>query len=127
MKIPLSWISLYSDISEIITKKSSKEIAHYFSTHTAEIDGIEDIFLDRVVVGKVISCKKHPESKKLSIVEVHVGNENTTILTGAANIIDAKYVAVALVGAVLPGDFTIGERIMAGMNSRGMICSIDEL
>lgn len=127
MKIPLSWISLYSDISEIITKKSSKEIAHYFSTHAAEIDGIEDIFLDRVVVGKVISCKKHPESKKLSIVEVHVGNENTTILTGAANIIDAKYVAVALVGAVLPGDFTIGERMMAGMNSRGMICSIDEL
>lgn len=40
---------------------------------------------------------------------------------------DATYVAVAMVGAVLPGDFVIGERMMAGMMSRGMICSDDEL
>lgn len=105
-----------------------KELAHEYSIHTAEIDGIEEHFLDKVVVGKVLSCEKHPESKKLSIVRVYLGEHGEeTILTGAANIVDTTYVAVAIVGAVLPGDFTIGERMMAGMMSRGMICSDDEL
>lgn len=51
----------------------------------------------------------------------------TTILTGAPNISEATYVPVALVGAVLGGDFTIGDRMMAGMMSRGMICGADEI
>ncbi len=128
MKTPLSWISLYTPLTELIEKTPLKSLAHEYSIHTAEIDGIENHTIDHVVVGKVISCDKHPESKKLSIVVVNIGNgETTTILTGAANIIDATYVPVALVGAVLPGDFTIGERMMAGMMSRGMICSDDEL
>jgi phenylalanyl-tRNA synthetase beta chain len=128
MKTPLSWISLYTPLESLLAKHSTKELAHEYSIHTAEIDGIEEHFLDKVVVGKVISCEKHPESKKLSIVRVNLGNiGEETILTGAANIVDTIYVAVAVVGAVLPGDFVIGERMMAGMMSRGMICSDDEL
>lgn len=128
MQIPLSWISLYTDLSNLIAKKSIKDIAHEYSIHTAEIDGIEEHFIDKVVVGKVLSCEKHPESKKLSIVKVYLweyGEE--TILTGAANIADATYVPVAMVGAVLPGDFVIADRMMAGMMSRGMICGADEI
>ncbi len=98
MKTPLSWISLYAPLSELLRDHSLKSLAHEYSIHTAEIDGIEDHFIDKVVVGKVLSCEKHPESKKLSIVEVLVGeDEKTIILTGAANITDAKYVPVALV------------------------------
>ena len=108
MKTPLSWISLYTPLQDLIAKHSLKELAHEYSIHTAEIDGIEEHFLDKVVVGKVLSCEKHPESKKLSIVRVTLGEHGEeTILTGAANIVDATYVAVAMVGAVLPGDFTI--------------------
>lgn len=127
MKIPLSWVSLYSDIWKVIAEKSIKEIAHYYSTHTAEVEGVEHLFFDKVVIGKVLSCEKHPDSKKLSIVQVSVGTETSTILTGAPNVIDATYVAVARIGAVLPWNFTIGERMMAGMKSSGMICSLDEL
>ncbi len=128
MKIPLSWISLYSPVQTLIEQYGIKKLAHEYSIHTAEIDGIEEHFLDKVVVGKVLSCEKHPDSKKLSIVRVNLGEHGEeTILTGAANIIDATYVAVAIVGAVLPGDFVIGERIMAGMMSRGMICGADEI
>ena len=128
MKTPLSWISLYTPLAPLLKKHTIKELAHEYSIHTAEIDGIEEHFLDKVVIGKVLSCEKHPESKKLSIVEVLIGwDEKTIILTGAANIVDATYVAVATVGAILPGDFVIGERMMAGMMSRGMICSDDEL
>jgi phenylalanyl-tRNA synthetase beta chain len=128
MKIPLSWISLYADISPLISKHAIKDLAHEYSIHTAEIDGIEDDFIDKVVVGKVLSCEKHPDSKKLSIVEVDLGEHGkTTILTGAPNISEATYVPVAMVGSVLPGDFSIGERMMAGMMSRGMICGDDEI
>ena len=76
----------------------------------------------------MIACEKHPDSKKLSIVRVNIGNnEEETILTGAPNISEATYVPVALVGAVLGGDFTISDRMMAGMMSRGMICGADEI
>jgi len=128
MKTPLNWISLYTPLQSLIKKQSITELAHEYSIHTAEIDGIEEHFLDKVVVGKVISCEKHPDSKKLSIVRVNIGNnQEETILTGAPNISEATYVPVALVGAVLGGDFTISERMMAGMMSRGMICGADEI
>jgi phenylalanyl-tRNA synthetase beta chain len=75
-----------------------RELAHEYSIHTAEIDTLDEHFLDKVVIGRVISCARHPESKKLSIVEVEMGTLGTTIiLTGAENIKDATYVAVATV------------------------------
>ena len=123
MKTPLNWISLYTDLSQLITRSSTKSIAHEYSIHTAEIDGIEEHRIDMVVVGKVLSCEKHPDSTKLSIVRVGLGEHGEeTILTGAPNIIEATYVPVAMVGTQLSPDFTIGERKMAGMISRGMIC-----
>lgn len=128
MKTPLSWISLYTPLDTLLGQKTIKELAHLYSIHTAEIDDIIPHTLEKVVVGKVISTERHPESKKLSIVRVHLGEHGEeTILTGAENITSAIYVPVAMVGAVLGGDFVIGERKMAGMISRGMICSDDEL
>ena len=128
MKTPLNWISLYTDISPLIAKSNTKDLAHEYSTHTAEIDGIIEHRIDKVVVGKVLSCEKHPDSTKLSIVRVALGEHGEeTILTGAPNIVDATYVPVAMVGAKLSEDFVIGERKMAGMISRGMICGADEI
>lgn len=128
MKTPLNWISLYTDLSPLTAKTSTKEIAHEYSIHTAEIDGIDEHRIDKVVVGKVLSCEKHPESTKLSIVRVSLGEHGEEIiLTGAPNIVDATYVPVAMVGAELAPDFTISERRMAGMVSRGMICGADDI
>ncbi len=72
MKTPLNWISLYTPLASLINKQSSIELAHEYSIHTAEIDGIDSHFLDKVVIGKVVTCEKHPDSKKLSIVEVQI-------------------------------------------------------
>lgn len=127
MKTPLNWITLYTNIEKTLKNTSIKDLAHEYSIHTAEIDGIEEYRIDKVVIGKVLSCTKHPDSTKLSICEVDVGTEKTVILTGAPNIVDATYVPVAVVGAQLAHDFTIGERKMAGMISRGMICGADEI
>ena len=98
MKTPLNWISLYTDISDTITKHAIKDLAHEYSIHTAEIDGIEEHHIDKVVVGRVLSCEKHPDSTKLSIVRIALGEYGEeTILTGAPNIVDATYVPVAVV------------------------------
>lgn len=70
MRIPLSWISLYTPLDTLFHKHSPKELAHEYSIHTAEIDGIDEYGLDKVVVARVISSTKHPDSKKLSIVRV---------------------------------------------------------
>lgn len=128
MKTPLNWISLYTPLTSLLAKDSIKHLAHEYSVHTAEIDGIEDHRIDKVVVGRVLSCEKHPDSTKLSIVRVDLGEHGEeTILTGAPNIPNATYVPVAMVGAQLSEDFVIGERKMAGMISRGMICGADEI
>lgn len=108
MKTPLSWISLYTPIQTLLNEQSVTDLAHTYSIHTAEVDDIIDTNIDRVVVGKVLSCEKHPESKKLSIVRVYLGEHGEEIiLTGAANVVDATYVAVAMVGATLGEGFTI--------------------
>lgn len=129
MKTPLSWLNIYTPIADLIAEKGVITLAHEYSIHTAEIDDIIPHFIDKVVVGKVISCEKHPDSKKLSIVRVNLGEHGEeTILTGAENIVNATYVPVAMVGAELDGgNFVIGERKMAGMMSRGMICAEDEI
>lgn len=129
MKTPLSWISLYTPLSNLQNKFSITELAHKYSIHTAEIDDIFEHNIEKIIIGKVISTEKHPDSKKLSIVQVDLGKElgTETILTGAENIVHAKYVPVAIVGAVLGEDFEINERKMAGMISRGMICGDNEI
>lgn len=80
-----------------------------------------------IVVGYVKECVKHPESHKLSICQVDVGNEVRQILCGAPNVREGIYVAVALEGAVLPNGITIKKAKLAGMDSNGMICSLGEL
>lgn len=129
MKTPLSWINIYTNISDLQKNNSTTELAHEYSIHTAEIDDIIEHNLEKIVIGKVISCEKHPDSTKLSICRVFLGDDlgEETILTGAPNIVDAIYVPVAIVGAKLSEDFVIGERKMAGMISRGMICAEDEI
>lgn len=85
-----------------------------------------------VVLGKIVSCEKHPDADSLSVCQVNVGgSENLLIVCGAPNAAAAfeqdMLVPVALIGAVLPGDFKITARKLRGIESQGMICSISEL
>jgi phenylalanyl-tRNA synthetase beta chain len=54
-----------------------------------------------------VSCEKHPDADKLNVCQIDVGSGTRQIVCGAANVVDAEYVAVATIGAVLPGDFPI--------------------
>ena len=103
MKIPLAWVSLYSDVQPLLTEKGLKELAHLYSIHTAEIDGSEQINLEeQVVIARVVSTRPHPDSDHLNLVEVDCGPLGIKhIVCGATNVIGAQYVPVAMVGARL--------------------------
>ena len=129
MKLPLGWIGLFSNVSDLVAKTPAKDLAHQYSIHTAEIESIEHAgSLDKVVVARVVSAERHPESTKLWICVVDQGSHGQeTILTGAQNVRVGGYVPVAMIGARLSAEFEISERKMAGMISRGMICGADEI
>lgn len=124
MKVSKSFLSDYVDISDIDYHKLAEKMV--FAGN--EYESIEPICnAKNLVVGEILECKKHPDSTKLSICKVDLGNgEVVQILCGAPNVVDAKKVIVAKVGAVLSG-IEIKKAKLAGMESNGMICSLAEL
>lgn len=87
MRVPFHLLSLYTDIDTLIEKYSLSDLAHEYSVHTAEIDGMESYVNNPgVVVGKILSSEKHPESSKLWICQVDLGAKGITqILTASPN------------------------------------------
>jgi phenylalanyl-tRNA synthetase beta chain len=83
---------------------------------------------NNVVVGFIEEVGDHPNADSLKVAKVNVGKEELQqIVCGGTNLTDQIYVAVALPGAVLPGDFTIQPVKLRGVESNGMICHLSEL
>lgn len=106
---------------------STEEIADRLTNAGLEVEGISTIIQGtQLVVGHVLECVPHPDSDHLHVTQVNVGSHVEQIVCGAANIAKDQYVVVALVGAELPG-LSIKETSIRGVESRGMICSLNEL
>lgn len=126
MKLPMSWLSDYTDISGI----SPKEYADKLTMTGSKVEGVENLGADitKVVVGKVEACEMHPDSDHLHVCMVDVGeDEPIQIVCGAPNVAVGQKVPVALNGSTLPGDIKIKKGKLRGVMSNGMICSHDEL
>lgn len=81
-----------------------------------------------VVVAQILEAQKHPDADKLQICKVDAGSgEILQIVCGAPNAKAGIKIPCALVGAKLPGDFTIKEAKLRGVASFGMLCSAKEL
>ncbi len=124
MKAPLSWLKDYVDINVDI-----KEYADLMTMSGSKVEGIEHIGQDisKVVVGRIIALEKHPNADKLQVANVDVGDSVIQVVTGAQNIKVGDYVPVALVGAKLPTGVEIEKTNFRGLESYGMLCSIQEL
>lgn len=124
MLVPVKWLKEYVDLDVEI-----KELADELTLSGSHVESI--ISLDRniknVVVGKILTIKKHPDADKLLLLNVDVGRERLQIITGAINIKEGDYVPVALVGALLPNNVRIKKSKLRGIDSFGMLCSFDEL
>ena len=124
MKVKLNWLNELVDLSDL----STEEIVNKLSLYSTEIEGVEKVLSGtNLVIGHVLTCVDHPNSDHLHICTVDVGEEVLQIVCGAPNIKADMYVIVAKVGACLPGDFTIKKSKIRGVESFGMICSLQEL
>ncbi len=124
MIVTRSWLNEFIDLSKV----TNETLYETFNAIGLEVDSINQIEIEsKVVVGKILSCEKHPDADKLNVCQIDVGTETKQIVCGAANVVDAEYVAVATVGAVLPGDFAIKDAKLRGVESAGMVCASSEL
>ena len=124
MIVTKAWLNEFIDLSEVTHEK----LYETFNSIGLEVDSINQITIpQKVVVGKIISCEKHPDADKLNVCQIDVGSEQLQIVCGAANVVDAKFVAVAKVGSVLPGNFHIKDAKLRGVESAGMVCASSEL
>jgi phenylalanyl-tRNA synthetase beta chain len=109
---------------------STHELSEQLSMAGLEVDGVEAVAgeFSGVVVGEVVECGQHPDADKLQVTKIDVGaDELLDIVCGAPNCRQGIKVAVAKVGAVLPGNFKIKKAKLRGQPSFGMLCSFSEL
>lgn len=123
MKLSTNFVKDYVDINVDL-----KQLAEDMTNVGNEYDSCENLInATNLVVGEVLECEMHPDSDHLHVCKVDVGKEVLQIVCGAPNVRKGLKVIVALVGAVLPGDFKIKKGNIRGVESNGMICSIAEL
>ncbi|MDE7263092.1 MAG: phenylalanine--tRNA ligase subunit beta [Anaeroplasmataceae bacterium] len=125
MKISKNWLKDYLNLDEI----TDDELHHRISFHVCEIESYKKLVnATSLSIGKVVECVMHPDSDHLHICQVEIRpGEVSQIVCGAPNVCAGVKVIVALPGAVLPGDFKIKPSKIRGVESFGMLCSLQEL
>lgn len=126
MKLPMSWLNDYTDITGV----TAKEYADKLTMTGSKVEGVENIGeqINKVVAGKVLECEPHPDSDHLSVCKVDAGTgEILQIVCGAPNVKADIIVPVALHGSTLPGGIKIKKGKLRGVLSNGMLCSHEEL
>ncbi|MDF4798275.1 phenylalanine--tRNA ligase subunit beta, partial [Vibrio parahaemolyticus] len=125
MKFSESWLREW--VNPAVT---TDELTHQITMAGLEVDDVLPVAgsFTGVKVGHVVECGQHPDADKLRVTKVDVGEEELLdIVCGAHNCRQGLKVAVATVGAVLPGDFKIKKAKLRGQPSHGMLCSFTEL
>ena len=125
MKASKNWLSDYLDLS----KYSDEELFKQINFHINEIESYKKLVeATNLTIGHVLDCIPHPDSDHLHVCQVEISNGVVSqIVCGAPNVDKDKYVIVALPGAVLPGGFKIKPSKIRGVESNGMLCSLQEL
>ncbi len=136
MNTPLSWIKAYVPELEC----TEQEYMDAMTMSGTKVEGYEkfDADLDKIIVGRIEKIEKHPDADKLVVCQVAIDEEGTTtqIVTGAQNVKEGQKVPVVLDGGRVAGGHD-GKRVegglkikkgkLRGVESNGMMCSIEEL
>lgn len=125
MKVSLNWLSRFVKIDEI----SPEDLANKLTFAGVEVESVSHLAkATNLVIGKILSCEKHPDSDHLHILQVDEGKKYGVhqIVCGAPNARAGLKVIVAREGAVLPL-LTIEKSEIRGQTSDGMCCALYEL
>ncbi|MCI6021724.1 MAG: phenylalanine--tRNA ligase subunit beta [[Bacteroides] pectinophilus] len=134
MNTSLNWIKAYVPGLEC----TDQEYMDAMTLSGTKVEGYKalDADLDKIVVGQIVSVEKHPDADKLVICQVNVGKETIQIVTGAPNVVVGMKVPVVLDGGRVAGGhdgskteggIKIKKGKLRGVESNGMMCSIEEL
>jgi phenylalanyl-tRNA synthetase beta chain len=125
VKITYAWMREFVPLAV-----TPAELATQLTLAGLEVESVTPVAapFSGVFVGEVLASKRHPDADKLSVCEVTTDGENRLqIVCGAQNVRAGLKVAVAMVGAQLPGDVRIRRAKIRGAESNGMLCSAREL
>ena len=135
MNTSLSWIKAYVPDLDV----TAQEYTDAMTLSGTKVEGYEklDADLDKIVVGQIDKIEKHPDADKLIICQVNIGTETIQIVTGAPNVKEGDKVPVVLDGGRVAGGHEPGQKVaggvkikkgkLRGVESNGMMCSIEEL
>lgn len=137
MNTPISWIKAYVPDLDCTTQ----EYVDAMTLSGTKVEGYTELDknLEKIVVGKILKIEKHPDADKLIICQVQITEEGEQIqiVTGAPNVKEGDKVPVVLVGGRVAGSahdnephpdgIKIKKGKLRGVESFGMMCSIDEL
>ena len=134
MNTSLSWIKAYVPDLDV----TAQEYADAMTLSGTKVEGYEklDADLDKIVIGRIEKIEKHPDADKLVVCQVNIGTGTTQIVTGAPNVFEGAKVPVVLDGGRVagghdgsktPGGIKIKKGKLRGVESNGMMCSIEEL
>ena len=135
MNTSLSWIKAYVPDLDV----TAQEYTDAMTLSGTKVEGYEklDADLDKIVIGQIEKIERHPDADKLIICQVNVGTETVQIVTGAPNVKEGDKVPVVLDGGRVAGGHEPGQRVqggikikkgkLRGVESCGMMCSIEEL
>ncbi|HAM16620.1 MAG TPA: phenylalanine--tRNA ligase subunit beta [Eggerthellaceae bacterium] len=133
MKVSLKWLNEYVDVPGDL-----KAFCDRLDLTGTGVEGVErtgDSF-GKIVTAQVLEKEPHPDSDHMWVCKVDVGANNVDadgnpeplqIVCGAQNFNAGDHIVTALIGATLPGDFTIKKSKLRGVTSMGMNCSEREL
>lgn len=132
MRIPYSWLAQYVDLSGL----DAHQVAEALTRSGLEIEAVERLTFgfQQVIVADVLATETHPNADRLKLVTLQVAADGTTqqVVCGAPNVAAGMRVAFALDGATVysrkDGEwFTLKPANIRGVESRGMVCALDEL
>ena len=123
MKLSTNFVKDYVDIDVDV-----ETLAEDMTRVGNEYDSAEKLIpATKLVIGKVIECKEHPDSDHLHCCKVDIGSQILNIVCGAPNVKEEIKVIVALEGAELPDGIKIKKGMIRGQESNGMLCALDEI
>ncbi|MFM8561698.1 MAG: phenylalanine--tRNA ligase subunit beta [Solirubrobacterales bacterium] len=126
MLVPIEWLEEY-----VQPGMEPGVLGERLALTGTEVDRVHEaapVSDEKLVIGQVTACEKHPDADRLSVCTVDVGaDEPSTIVCGAPNIAAGQTVAVALPGSRLPDGTKIKKSKLRGVASAGMILSEREL
>ncbi len=135
MDTPLSWIKAFVPTLTC----TDQEFRDAMTLTGTKVEGYRrlDKNLEKIVVGRIEKIEKHPDADKLIVCQVNIGSETTQIVTGAPNVKEGDLVPVVLDGGKVAGGhdggplpeegISIKAGKLRGVESNGMMCSIEEL